>query len=107
MSSTSTTLITGAGAITTSVVASNVGSEEQKSKNRKMCIGTSLATTATYISGEIISAKYNNDYQKQKAEQSRQSYVSSLSDEEIALALEKLEGREQLIESSENIRRNM
>ena len=64
MNLTSTTLITGAGAATGSLIASNVGDETKRVKRRNSFIGTSLALTATYAIGEFTSCKNNAEYKR-------------------------------------------
>lgn len=88
-----TTIVVGAGGATASTVLSNVGEEEARKKRRNAFMGTAVASTATVVVGETLSCKNYSDYYKQKleAEQSRQAYVDSLSDEELAIALQQME----------------
>ena len=95
MNLTSTTLITGAGAVTGSVIASNVGDESKRKSRRNSYIGTAVAVTATYAIGEFTSCRTNAEYKQQRAEQTRQEYVDSQSNEELEIALRQLEEQEQ------------
>ena len=95
MNLTSTTLITGAGAVTGSVIASNVGDESKRKSRRNSYIGTAVAVTATYAIGEFTSCRTNAEYKQQRAEQTRQEYVDSQSNEELEIALHQLEEQEQ------------
>lgn len=97
MNLTSTTLITGAGAATGSLIASNVGDETKRVKRRNSFIGTSLALTATYAIGEFTSCRNNAEYKRQRAEiaeQTSQEYVDSRTNEELEIALRQLEEQE-------------
>ena len=98
MNLTSTTLITGAAAVTGSIVASNVGEESKRKSRRNSYIGTGLALTATYAIGEFTSCRNNAEYRRQRAEQveeTRQEYVDSQTNEELEIALRQLEAQEQ------------
>ena len=95
MNLTSTTLITGAGAVTGSVIASNVGDESKRKSRRNSYIGTAVAVTATYAIGEFTSCRTNAEYKQQRAEKTRQEYVDSQSNEELEIALHQLEEQEQ------------
>lgn len=101
MNLTSTTLITGAGAVTGSVIASNVGEDSKRKSRKNSYIGTAIAVTATYAIGEFVSCKSNMEYKQQRAEQTRQGYVDSRSNEELEIALRQLEEQEQATNSYE------
>lgn len=101
MNLTSTTLITGAGAVTGSVIASNVGEESKRKSRRNSYIGTALAVTATYAIGEFTSCRTNAEYKQQRAEQTRQEYVDSRTNEELEIALRQLEEQEQAVNGYE------
>lgn len=91
----STTLLTGAGVTTAGLIASNIGDENQKKKKRSIFIGSSLALTATWGIGEFTSCRTNAEYKQQRAEQTRQEYVDSQSNEELEIALRQLQEQEQ------------
>ena len=97
-----TTIIVGAGGATASTVLSNVGEEETRKQRRNAFVGTGIASVATVAVGASMNCKNYSDYYKQKlqAEQSRQAYVDSLTDEELANALRQMEGQTENIENN-------
>lgn len=98
MSLISTTIVIEAVSTTGSIISSSVGEEENRKKRRNLFIGTSVASTASYVSAQFTSCKNNEEFNRQRAEiaeQTRQEYVSSRTNEELELALRELEAQEQ------------
>ena len=83
-----TTLITGAGALTTTGVTSFDFKEKKvKKENLKPAIGTTVASTATAIAGESL----NHMTMEKIHEKYSSAYVESMSDEQLAAALEQMD----------------
>lgn len=108
-----TTIVSGAGGTTASTVLSNVGEEETRKKRRNAFLGTAVASTATVAVAESMNCQsaYKR-YQRHQleAEQSRQAYVDSLSDEELEKALRQMEqqteySQDVTVESNGNCRK--
>lgn len=90
-----TTLIVGAGALVASIRGTRTDDPELNERRKKNYIGTTVATGATVVIGSSTNClSYNNHYkEKLEAEYSRQAYVDSMTDEQLAQAVEQLEGK--------------
>ncbi len=83
-----TTLITGSGAVTaTGLSMYDFKTKKVKKDNVKFAIGASVSTTAVAIAGESL----NHRTMDQIHEKYSSSYVESMSDEQLAAALEKMD----------------
>ena len=89
-----TTIITGLGTLTASTSATVDKDGNIDKKRRNKIAATTITTTATTIAQNMITAKHLSRIY----EMSAQAYVDSMTDEELAEALEKLD----LLEKEDN-----